>query len=329
MNVLVIGGTRFVGYLVVWRLLARGERVTLLNRGTRPDPFGTRVERLEGDRRSDLARLVAGKSFDAVVDFAAYEGRDVAAAVETLATGHYVFVSTGQVYLVREGCPRPAREGDYDGPVMPRPTDPHDGEEWDYGAGKRACEDVLAAAAGFPSTRIRMPVVNGERDASRRLESYLWRILDGGPVLLPDGGGHRLRHVYSADVARAIVGLLGERRTFGQAYNLANEETPTLAELVALLTRLLGAPLRAASVPASRVLAAELTPRGVSPFSSAWQSFLDPARAKRELGWAATPLEAQMASIVASFLASMPAHPPEGYAMRSRELELVGAHAPA
>lgn len=86
-----------------------------------------------------------------------------------------------------------------------------------------------------------------------------------------------------ADVARTIAGLLGERPTSGQAYNLANEETPTLAELVALLARLLGAPLRASSVPADRVLAAGLTPRGVSPFSSAWQSFLDPARAKCEL----------------------------------------------
>ncbi len=325
MNVLVIGGTRFVGCLVVWRLLARGDRVTLLNRGTRADPFGERVQRLTGDRRADLARLVAGKSFDAVVDFAAFEGPEVAEAVRTLATGHYVLVSTGQVYLVRTDCPRPARESDYDGPVMPRPENAHDGEEWDYGVGKRACEDVLAAATDFPSTRVRIPVVNGERDASRRLESYLWRILDGGPVLLPDGGGHRLRHVYGTDVARAIVGLLGQRHTFAQAYNFANEETPTLAELVALLARLLAAAPRVVSVPASRVLAAGLTPRGVSPFSSTWQSFLDPTRAKRELGFVATPLEAQMGSIVAHFLATLPAVPPETYGTRAVELELARA----
>src|SRR5262245_10538924 len=112
MNVLVIGGNRFVGYLVVWRLLARGDRVTILNRGTRSDPFGERVERLVGDRRVDLARVVAGKSFDAVLDFAAFQGPEVAEAVRTLATGHYVLVSTGQVYLVRAACPRPARESD-------------------------------------------------------------------------------------------------------------------------------------------------------------------------------------------------------------------------
>ena len=50
MQILLIGGTRFVGYQLTWRLLAAGHQVTLLNRGHSPDPFGTRVERLIVDR---------------------------------------------------------------------------------------------------------------------------------------------------------------------------------------------------------------------------------------------------------------------------------------
>ena len=60
MDVLVIGGNRFVGPLLVWRLLARGDRVTVLHRGSLGDSFGERVERLRGDRTTDLARLVGG-----------------------------------------------------------------------------------------------------------------------------------------------------------------------------------------------------------------------------------------------------------------------------
>jgi uncharacterized protein YbjT (DUF2867 family) len=103
---------------------------------------------------------------------------------------------------------------------------------------KRAAEDVLAQAwegAGFPATRLRIPMVNGERDNFRRIESYLWRILDGGPVLLPDGGAQPCRHVSGADVARAAAELLGRPATFGQAYNLSQEKEPTLAELVGQL----------------------------------------------------------------------------------------------
>jgi nucleoside-diphosphate-sugar epimerase len=171
MHALVIGGTRFVGKLLVWRLLARGDRVTLLNRGTREDPFGERVERLRGDRTTgDLARLVRGRKFDVAFDFAAYVGRDVEEATRALSVGHYIFISTGQVYLVRDGCPRPAREEDYDGPVMGRLADPDDQGNWDYGVGKRACEDALVTAPSFPSTRVRIPIVNGECDDARRLE---------------------------------------------------------------------------------------------------------------------------------------------------------------
>ena len=77
MHVLVIGGNRFVGWLLGWRLLAAEHRVTLLNRGRLADPFGERVERLVGDRATaDLDRLLAGRAFDAVVDLAAYTGED-------------------------------------------------------------------------------------------------------------------------------------------------------------------------------------------------------------------------------------------------------------
>lgn len=317
-----------MGLLLVEQLLARGDRVTTLNRGTLPDPFGDRIERLQGDRsRGAVPRLVGRRSFDACVDFAAYEARDLE-GLTALDLGHYVFISTGQVYLVREGCPRPSREEDYEGPLVPRPAAPEDQSEWDYGVGKRACEDLLAAAKTFPSTRVRIPVVNGAGDLSGRLESYLFRIRDREPLILPDGGAHRVRHTYAPDVVRAVSALLGDARTHGRAYNLANDETPTLAELVAILARLLGEPPRTASIPAARLLAAGLVPRRISPFSSAWQSFLDPSRARRELGFVATPLEEQMRVIVNSFLACAPRTSPEGYATRREEVRLAKELAP-
>jgi hypothetical protein len=55
--------------------------------------------------------------FDAVVDFAGYTGGDARQVVEALGgkIGHYVFIGTGQVYLVRQNCPRPSKESDYEG----------------------------------------------------------------------------------------------------------------------------------------------------------------------------------------------------------------------
>jgi nucleoside-diphosphate-sugar epimerase len=329
-RVLIVGGNRFVGYELAWRLLAGGHEPTLFNRGRLPDPFGARVERLHGDRTTaDFARLLSGRSFDAAVDFAAFQGADARGVVEVLTghVGHYVFIGTGQVYLVREECSRPSGEGDYAGPVMPAPPPGHpDRVDWEYGVGKRDCEDVLAQAwarAKFPATRLRLPMVYGERDHSRRLEGYLWRLLDGGPLLVPDGGTHAVRHVYAGEVVRLVLSILGRADTFGEAYNVCQRETPSLVDYLRLLADLLGARPSLLPVARAELERAQLDVVAVSPFSGRWMSLLDPARARAELAFEHRPLRACLESVVSSFLAHPPPDRPSGYERRDRERDLA------
>ena len=85
MNVLVIGGTRYMGRIMVQELLDQGDHVTVFSRGnTRPD-WWDQVEHVQGDRndREDFNSKLKGKSFDAVVDTQAYRTEDVVSAVET------------------------------------------------------------------------------------------------------------------------------------------------------------------------------------------------------------------------------------------------------
>jgi NAD(P)-dependent dehydrogenase (short-subunit alcohol dehydrogenase family) len=49
-NILVIGGTRNMGYAFTKQLVASGHRVTILNRGMTGDDLGTSVFRLHADR---------------------------------------------------------------------------------------------------------------------------------------------------------------------------------------------------------------------------------------------------------------------------------------
>jgi nucleoside-diphosphate-sugar epimerase len=331
-DVLVIGGTRFMGYRLVWQLLLAGHRVTILNRGRTPDPFGERVERIHVDRTTPaFGQALAGRRFDAAVDFAAFTGDDahgVLAALGDGRVGQYIVISTGQVYLVREGCPIPSRESDYPGAVMAGPPTPADEGDWRYGVGKREVEDVLAEAwarDGFPSTRLRIPVVNGERDRSGRLESYLWRLLDGGPILLPDGGMQHVRQIYSGAVARTIVAdVLGNEVALGKAYNLCQDEIPSVAELVLLLAEILGADLEIVPIGEDELAAAGLTMTEIFPFTGRWNSILDPSLAKLELGFWHEPLETYLERIAASFLAHLPPEMPRFNAHRAEELALAG-----
>jgi nucleoside-diphosphate-sugar epimerase len=268
------------------------------------------------------------------VDFAAYTGDDGRRAAEALGgrVGHYVMISSGQVYLVRdppraEGAPA-SREEDYDGPLQPRPAAAPDAEEWDYGAGKRACEDALAEAFArvrFPATRVRIPMVYGERDYQRRVEAYLWRLVDAGPLLLPDGGRARTRHVYGGEVARFLAEILGRPVTYGRAFNLAQREAPRLAEVVAMLAAEVGSRAEIVGVASEALVRAGLDPRQVSPFSTRWMSFVDPSRAERELGFEHAPLRECLGRVVAAFLAQPPSAPPAGYARRGDEVAFAHA----
>src|SRR6266550_8183118 len=94
-RLLVLGGTKFLGRAAVEAALARGDEVTLFNRGeTNPDLF-PEVEKLRGDRDGDL-RALEGREWDAVIDPSGYVPRVVRASAELLhgSVGHYLFVSS-------------------------------------------------------------------------------------------------------------------------------------------------------------------------------------------------------------------------------------------
>jgi nucleoside-diphosphate-sugar epimerase len=243
--------------------------------------------------------------------------------------GRYIFLSTGQVYLVRTGVKRPFKEEDYAGPVMEQPpkSNTSDYENWLYGFDKRAAEDVFARAwteRKFPFTSLRLPMVNSERDHYDRMYGYFLRIQDGGPVLIPEGDGAPVRHVYGGDVVQAIMRVAENDSSKGFAYNIGQDETLTLVEFLELLAQLMHCPLKILRVPRE-----ELTRRGLlphcSPFSGLWMSSLENARSKTELGMEYTPVASYVKNLVDYFLA-MPKRKIEGYARRAQELDLANAN---
>src|SRR5687767_5420789 len=118
-DILVIGGTRFFGRLLVERLLGAGHRVTLATRGSAPDPFGDRVARVRVDRGDAAAMTAAfaGAGYDVVYDQVCYRPIDATIALAALGgrIGRYVMASTIEVYdQVRASIARPLREDDVD-----------------------------------------------------------------------------------------------------------------------------------------------------------------------------------------------------------------------
>lgn len=321
MNVLVIGGNRFLGIEVVARLIARGDRVTTLNRGMLSDPFGDRVRRITCDRTSASFDSLASTTWDAVVDLALFDRAQAVRTAHALQgrVGHYVMISSGQVYLVRTHAPSPATEADYHGEVMAEPPDAYDREQWRYGVDKREAEEAIAKSH-LPATRIRIPMVHGGRDYQRRIESILWRLLDGGPILLTHPHAP-CRHVYAPAVARAIVALL-DRGPTHDAFNLAQNETVEARELVRLIAAQLGAKPRLIETTDAVIERAGLDPRRACAFNGRWMSALDATRAVERLDFVHEPLPAYLHATVQALLARMTESPPS-MVQRPLELELA------
>ena len=326
MNVLIIGGTRNLGYFLAKRLLEENHRVTILNRGITEDPLPEEVARLRADRTypNQMRRALAGREFDLVVDTVLYKPAEAENIVEILKgqIGQYVFISTGQVYLVRDGITFPAKEEDYEGPLKPEPEpNTYDYEEWLYGMEKRQVEDVMLASEGFPYTSLRLPMVNSERDTFNRLYGYILRLKDGGPILIPKTPNHPLRHIYAGDVVEAIMRILKTGTGKQRAYNISQDETLSINEFLMTLGDVLGIKPHIKEVERNILEANGFLP-DCSPFSDMWMSVLDNTRSKTELGMTYTPMQAYLTKIVDYYKANPPSHP-ASYRRRHAELTIL------
>src|SRR5262249_45129297 len=137
------------------------------------------------------------------------------------------------------------------------------------------------AARGLEALALRLPIVHGEtdRDGSRRLWAWLERMLDGGPVLLPEAGRQIVRFVYAGDVAEALVALamLGPWPGI-VALNLAQPNGTSLRELLVRVAELAGVAPRFVSVDRETLERAGLADT-CAPYWGHWVSRPDPTRA--------------------------------------------------
>jgi nucleoside-diphosphate-sugar epimerase len=329
MNILIIGGTRNIGHYLAHELVGAGHKVSVLNRGKTPDTLPESVERLRADRTKpgQMEKALAGRTYDVVVDNALYKGSEAETIVRLLSgqVGHYIFLSTGQVYLVREGLQRPFTEEDYEGRVMPAPkSNTYSYEEWLYGVDKRQVEDTMAAAwakSQFPFTSLRLPMVNSERDHFHRLYGYMLRLKDSSPILVPETPDYALRHIYGGDVVRAMLLLINSGKGKGRAYNISQDETTSLQEFLTILGDILQTEAHIAPVRRSLLEANGFLP-DCSPFSDRWMSELTNERSKAEFGMTYTPLREYLGKIVAYYDTNPPPKP-AGYRRRKAEIKFA------
>jgi nucleoside-diphosphate-sugar epimerase len=326
-RVLLVGGSGFMGRYVAAALLEAGHTVSVLARGERPLPPGVELLRGAREEAGSLERALEGRRFDLTVDFLAFDAVDVERLLMLphAALGRYVMISSGQVYLVARGTSPPSAEEDAEREAIPEPAEgTRDHLQWSYGIGKRRAEQVLLGLRGSHGVRavaLRLPIVQGNGDGSLRLWAWLERMLDGGPVLVPDG--ERLsRHVWAGDVARAVVWLVehdAPRHTF---YNLAQPDLVPLRELLERIAHAAGLSPTFVELSYEEMEAAGIDGDAV-PWAGRWASVPDPSRLVTEWRFSTTPLADYLPDVVRWHLEHRPSTSHVGYMYRAAEREFA------
>lgn len=225
MNILVMGGTRFVGKPLVEQLLASGHHLTLFTRGNKPAPAG--VEHLIGDRSTpEGLQQLAGRSFDVIVDSSGRTLDDSRGVIErTGAPSHrFVYVSSAGVYADSELWPL-----DEDSP-----TDPASRH-----AGKADTETWLRSQ-GIPFTSFRPTYIVGPGNYNPVESWFFDRIVHGRPVPLPGDGSTITQLGHVNDLATAMALSIGVDASANRIYNCSSAQGISFRGLVAAAARACG-----------------------------------------------------------------------------------------
>ena len=240
LNILILGGTSFLGPHQIAYALSRGHRVTTFTRGkTKPsvhqDLFD-QVTSLTGDRANDLSALEKG-SWDVVID---NSGRNVewtrksAQLLKDKAEFYMYTSSTGVYYPYLDESISENKEL-----LLVEPENPKEDEKLEYWYGVMKANSELEAKKAFGEERtmlVRPTYMLGPADKTNRFIHWPLRLSRGGEVLVPGNEEDLVQYIDVRDVAQFMI-YLAEKKTAGTFNAVGPNHKQTMRTFVRLAAR--------------------------------------------------------------------------------------------
>lgn len=230
---------------------------------------------------SDDREKSPGHDFDICVDMSARSISDVRQVLKNFkgSLTHYILLSTCRVYPPTSRIsPWQSHEIDL--------CDDTGFNTVDIGVRRcRATERELKhiGSKAIPWTILRPSIVEvKETPDADNMWWFVSRILDGGPIILPDSDDPLFRHVSGADVAQAIRVVAGQKEAFYQTIHVTSHALITFESYARLIMSGLNKKVSITRVAAARWKAAGLS---VAMGSFLRSSFIDDSLLLDRLGW--------------------------------------------
>ena len=236
-QVLLMGGSYFIGKKIVDVLLDNNYSVYTLNRGTRENN-NERIINLKCDRNDtqQMRTILSEYSFDIVIDVSGVNKPQVEILYNSLNKEnlkHFVFISSSAVYDV-ENFNIPYNEE----------TPLKETKYWtSYGTNKIQAEDFLIRK--FQSSQsqliiLRPPYVYGENNYAQRESMIFEHICNNKPIIIPNNGNTNLQFIYTTDLANIIFNLLNTNLDKISIFNVGNKKSITIKEWIECCARVIG-----------------------------------------------------------------------------------------
>ena len=245
MKVLFVGGTGVISSAYSQLAVERGFELYLLNRGESKRQAPESAHILPGDIRDkySVQKAIGTQNFDVVVNWIAFTPEHIEMDIELFRnrTNQYVFISSASAYQTPP-TNLPVTE-----------STPLANPFWKYSRDKIACEERLMRAyreEQFPITIVRpshtydqtMVPLKGRYTAIDRMRR-------GKKVIVHGDGTSLWVLTHTRDFAKGFVGLLGNSRAIGEAFQITSDELLSWNQIFELAARAAGTTARIVHIP--------------------------------------------------------------------------------
>lgn len=249
MNVLLVGGTGVLSSAVTYEALKQGYHVTMINRGSKSIPNGVELIKSDKNNIEYINSKLEGRTFDAVIDFLSISDEETARSFNLYHkfTRQYFYISSCAVYNTASKN-TPFNEDDEKGLKI-----------WPYSLHKWQSEQhiiEMAKERGCNYTIIRPCVTYGDTRIPYGIMpeyGFHWtlcaRIIAGKPIIRWNGGINRCNITRVEDFAIGVVGLIGKKDAFNQAFNVCGDDMPSFNDVLDVLSKHLNKEIQVIDLP--------------------------------------------------------------------------------
>jgi len=242
-SLLIIGGTRFVGRIVIEKLLKDEANyiITVFNRGiTNKTLFQNEanINFIYGDRETNDIKQLFNKKWDVVIDFMAYYPDSIAFMLNKMHQniGRYLFISTISVYDLENPTSIPINEK---GKLLKWESKHRKDTTWEsYGQRKIACEEEVQKIFNLDHIILRPSLIYGKYDYSERFYYWLNKMKNETAINIPEDFNKLVNYTFSEDFANVIIHFM-EADHKNNVYNVVTHKATKLTDILNVSKKML------------------------------------------------------------------------------------------